>query len=174
VVVLGHTATSYTLGKDGEAELTKRMTDKHGVPFTTAFASVVAALQHLGVSRIAYAAPYNEANTLMGKQHLEKFGFTVPAFGNLKGVNNIYDETAERAAELARRVYTPECDAVFLSGVGMPTLTAIDALERELGVPVISSASAMMWNALRISGVPDSVSGFGQLLQSARTSRERR
>lgn len=164
VIVLGHTATSYTLGREGEADLAARFTRLHGIAFTTAFASVVVALQHLGVRRVAYAAPYNNANTLLGKKHLEGFGFEVPSFGNLKDVTNIYDETPERAYGLARSVDVPEAQAVFLSGVGMPTLAVIEALERDLGKPVVSSASAMMWNALRIAGINDCIHGYGRLL----------
>jgi len=164
VIVLGHTATSYTLGPEGDDKLRERLTAKHGVPFTTAFACVAEALRHLGAQRVAYAAPYNAANTQLGKAHLEKCGFTVPAFGNLEGVTNIYDETPERAYGLARRVDCAEAQAVFISGVGMPTLAAIEVLERDLGKPVVSSTSAMMWNALRIAGVKQPITGYGRLL----------
>lgn len=167
VIVLGHTATSYTLGKEGEAELCARIAQGYGIPLATAFGSVVEALHHLGVQRVAYAAPYNEANTLLGKRHLEGFGFAVPRFDNLKGVTNIYDETPERAYVLARGVDHPDAQAIFLSGVGMPTLSVIERLESDLGKPVVSSASAMMWNALRIAGVRESIAGFGRLLRCA-------
>src|SRR5438445_9626512 len=53
VIVLAHTATSYTLGKDGEAELVARMQAQSGIAFITAFGSVLAALAHLNVKRIA-------------------------------------------------------------------------------------------------------------------------
>jgi len=83
---------------------------------------------------------------------------------NLKGVTNIYDETAERAYRLARLVDRPEAEAVFLSGTGMPTLPVLEALEQDLGKPVLSSASAMMWHALRSCGVRQPISGYGRLL----------
>jgi maleate isomerase len=167
VVVLGHTATSYTLGREGERELCERMAARHGIPFVTAFGSVVAALEHLGAKRVAYAAPYNEANTLLGKAHLETFGFMVPRFANLQGVTNIYDETPERAYQLARSVNVDAADAIFLSGVGMPTLAMLQRAEDDFGKPVVSSASAMMWNALRIAGVRHPLPGFGRLLMNA-------
>jgi maleate isomerase len=44
VVAMAHTANSYTLGKEGEAVLVKRLQDKFQVPFITAFGSVVTAL----------------------------------------------------------------------------------------------------------------------------------
>src|SRR5207237_5173857 len=53
VIVLAHTATSYTLGREGEAELVERMQRETGIPFITAFASALAALAHLGAKRVA-------------------------------------------------------------------------------------------------------------------------
>jgi maleate cis-trans isomerase len=102
--------------------------------------------------------------TLQGKAHLEAHGFEVVNFSHLPNVTNIYDETAERAYRLARSVDREGADAVFLSGTGMPTLPALEPLEQDLGKPVISSASAMMWHALRVAGVGQSIPGYGRLL----------
>jgi maleate isomerase len=46
----------------------------------------------------------------------------------------------------------------------MPSIDVLEQLERELRKPVISSASAMMWNALRVAGFGGPVTGFGSLL----------
>lgn len=153
VMVMAHTASSYTLGVNGEAVLVERLRQEQGIPFITAFGSVVEALRHLGVRRLAYGTPYNEATTERGRRHLESYGFQVVSHGVLPGVTNIYDESHERAYQLARMVDCPEAEAVFLSGVGMPTIAALDVLEFDLSKPVLSSASAMMWNALRTIGV---------------------
>ncbi len=168
VIVLAHTATSYTLGKAGEQELIERMERASGIPFITAFGSVVKALKHLGTTRVAFGTPYGEAATMQCKTNLEAHGFEVVSFGRLEGVVNIYDETSERAAQLAQRVDAAGADAVFLSGVGMPTVDVLDRLEQKLGKPVISSAVAMMWNALQLAKPGVQVSGFGSLLANAR------
>ena len=168
VIVLAHTATSYTLGRDGERDLVAKIERASGIPFITAFGSVVAALRHLGAKRVAFGTPYGEAATRQCKENLAAYGFEVTGFGRLEGVGNIYDETAERAAGLARRIDTADADAVFLSGVGMPTIDVLEALERELGKPVVSSAAAMMWNALRVAGYVGTVDGFGCLLSGRR------
>jgi maleate cis-trans isomerase len=60
-----------------------------------------------------------------------------------------------------------EAGAVFLSGTGMSTLPVLQALEQDLGKPVISSASAMMWLALRLAGVAAPIAGYGRLLSLA-------
>ena len=166
VIVLAHTASSYTLGKEGEARLIERLERSSGIPFITAFGSVIRALAHLGARRVALATPYSNEATLRSKAHLEAHGLEVVAWGNLDQVKNIYEETPERAYALARRVDVPAAQAVFMSGVGMPTLEVLGPLERDLGKPVLSSAAAMMWHALGVAqaGVP--INGYGTLLSN--------
>jgi maleate cis-trans isomerase len=164
VVAMAHTANSYTLGKDGEAKLVDRLQKKFDIPFITAFGSVVTALKKMGVSNIAFGTPYSEQNTLRCKNLLEEYGFNIVHFGNLPGVQNIYDETPERAGQLMRQVNASGADAIFISGVGMPTIDALDNAERDLGKPIISSIAATMWNSLRTAGVKCNIQEFGSLL----------
>jgi maleate isomerase len=164
VIVVAHTATSYYLGRKGEADLLARLEKSTGKRVITAFGSVLRSLERLNVRRLALGTPYSTQTTLQGKAHLEAHGLEVVNFANLQGVTNIYDETAERAYGLARLVDREDAEAVFLSGTGMPTLPVLELLEQDLGKPVISSASAMMWHALRLAGVRQPVSGYGRLL----------
>ncbi len=164
VIVVAHTATSYYLGREGEADLLARLEKSAGTRVITAFGSVLQALERLNVRRLALGTPYSAETTLQGKAHLEAHGLEVVNFANLQGVTNIYDETAERAYGLARLVDRPNAEAVFLSGTGMPTLPVLELLEQDLGKPVLSSAAAMMWHALRLAGVRQPISGYGRLL----------
>jgi maleate cis-trans isomerase len=164
VIVLAHTATSYSLGRQGEAELLRRLQSSTGKRVITAFGSVLRALQRLDVRRLALGTPYSRETTLQGKAHLEAHGLEIVNFANLPGVTNIYDETAERAYQLARMVDRENAEAVFLSGTGLPTLPVLELLEQDLGKTVISSASAMMWHALRLAGVRQLIPGYGRLL----------
>jgi maleate isomerase len=164
VIVVAHTATSYHLGRSGEADLLARLERSTGRRIVTAFGSVVRALERLDVRRVALGTPYSAAITSQGKTHLEAHGLKVVKFDNLKGVEYIYDTTAEHAYRLARSVDAKEAEAVFLSGTGMPTVTVLEMLEQDLGKPVISSASAMMWHALRLAGVGQPIAGYGRLL----------
>ncbi len=164
VIVMAHTAMSGTLGKAGEAELVERLTKEHEIPFVTAIGCVVAAFAHLGVKRIALGTPYDPASTAKTQALLQAYGIEVVAHGQLEGVGNIYDETAARARELAKRVDTPAAQAVYLSGLGMPTIAELAAMEKDLGKPVVSAAAAMMWHPLRLAGERAPIAGFGRLL----------
>jgi maleate isomerase len=164
VITIAHTATSYHLGRQREAELLARLQKSTGKQVVTAFASVLNALERLNIRRLALGTPYSPETTLQGKTHLEEHGLEIVNFTNLPGVTNIYDETAERAYQLARLVDRAEAEAVFLSGTGLPTLPVLELLEQDLGKPVISSASAMMWHALRVAGVRQLIPGYGRLL----------
>ena len=166
VIVVAHTATSYQLGRRGEAELLARLERSTGRRVVTAFGSVVRALERLGIRKLALGTPYSAEVTLQGKSHLEAHGLKVVKFDNLKGVKNIY-ETAEDAYRLARSVDAEEAEAVFLSGTGMPTITVLEMLEQDLAKPVISSAGAMMWHALRVAGVGQPIPGYGRLLMTS-------
>lgn len=164
VIALAHTATSYTLGREAEADLVRRQEAAAGLRFITAFGSVLAALEHLGVRRIAYATPYSADLTEKGRAHLVLHGLEVISVARLEDVRNIYEETAARAYAVGRQADRPEAEAVFLSGTGMPTLAMLQALDDDLGKPVLSASSAMMWHALRVAGVRAPRPGYGRLL----------
>jgi maleate cis-trans isomerase len=164
-IVLAHTATSYALGFDAEAELVRRQEAATGTRFATAFGCVLAALVFLGVRRVAYATPYGADVTETGRAHLAAHGFDVVGVARLEGVRNIYQETAERAYAVGRMADRPEAEAVFLSGTGMPTLGMLQALEDDLGKPVLSANAAMMWHALRAAGVRSPLAGYGRLFR---------
>ena len=164
VIVIAHTATSYHLGGERETALLARLQEASGVHVVTAFGCVLQALRRLDVKRLALGAPYSPEVTLEGKAHLEAHGLEVVNFANLQGVTNIYETTAEHAYRLARNIDCEAAQAVFLTGTGMPTLPVLQALEHDLGKPVVSSASAMMWHALRSTGVREAIPGYGQLL----------
>lgn len=164
VMLLAHTASSYALSSDEEGQLISRLEAKTRSRFITAAGAVLQALQHLDVRRLALATPYAEEISQQGKRYLEAHGFEVVGYGRLENVRNIYEETAERAYKLARSADTDEAEAVFISGTGLPTLPVLDMLERDLGKPVLSSATAMMWQGLRTARVGQAVSGYGRLL----------
>ena len=164
IVALAFTAASYSNGFAREAALADRIASLTGSPALTAAQAILAALEHLGVKRLALGTPYPESISAMGRAYWEAAGLTVAGYARLSGVTNIYDESEERAYRLARRADVPDADALLLSGTGLPTIGVLELLERDLGKPVVSSNQALLWRALRMAGVREPVPGFGRLL----------
>jgi len=164
VVVLAFTAASYAAGFAREQALADRIASLTGTRALTAAQAIRAALEHLGVKKLALGTPYPEAISALGKAYWQAAGLEIVGYRRLAGVENIYDESEERAYRLACEADAPDADAVLLSGTGLPTIGVLELLERDLGKPVISSNQASLWRALRMAGIRESISGFGRLL----------
>jgi len=164
VVVLAHTSSSYLNGFAAEPALAQRLAALSGAPAVTAAGAVHAGLAALGVKRLALGTPYPEAIGALGRAYWQAAGFEVVSHRRLGDIDDIYATTEEQARELARAADSPAADAVLLSGTGMPTVGVLEALERELGKPVVSSNQASLWQALRLAGLGGGVRGFGRLL----------
>lgn len=164
VVVLAFTAASYANGFKNEETLSDRIAALTGTRAVTAAQAIFAALRHLHVKKLALGTPYPESISALGRAYWESAGFQIVGYRRLANVENIYDESEERAYQLARQADAPDADAVLLSGTGLPTVGVLDVLERDLGKPVISSNQASLWRALDLAGVRESISGFGRLL----------
>src|SRR4029077_712582 len=56
-------------------------------------------------------------------------------------------------------------DGIWLPGAALPTVAVVDALERELRVPVVTSKQAMVWAALHQANIGDRIQGYGRLFE---------
>jgi maleate isomerase len=165
VILHAHTASSYAYGLANESAFVERLSSLAGAPAVTAAGAVRAALQRLGVKRVALGTPYQQSVSEQGKAYWQAAGFEIVGYRRLGDTGSIYDETEERAYELARAADAPNADAVLLSGTGLPTIGVLERLERELRKPVVSSIQACLWRALRVAGRHDAIHGFGRLLR---------
>src|SRR5262245_56965039 len=164
VVALAHTAGSYLTGYASEPALLDRLSALAGTRAFTTARAIIAALQHLGVRRLALATPYPDAISAAGRAYWQAAGFDVVAYHRLDGVANIYEETEERAYALGRAADSAAADAVLISGTGLPTAGMVERLEGDLGKPVVTSQAATLWHALRTIGLEDRIPGYGRLL----------
>ena len=125
------------------------------------------ALHHLGTRRISLVTPYprdfNEAET----EFLEEREFSVVSVGGepFDDAGTMAMVSPDEISLWVRRARRPETDAVFISCTGIRSLEFIDALEDDLGVPVVTSTSAMLWQVFRKLGLNQTMNGLGVLLR---------
>src|SRR5262249_30935326 len=83
------------------------------------------------------------------------------------GVEDLGRIPGELAITLARQVKRehPEADTIHHSCAHWATAHAIEQIERELGVNVMTSQQAIVWKALRTAGIDDRIDGYGRLLR---------
>ena len=167
VILYGCTTGSLLGGSEWEKELMERVQRSGKAPSFSTATAVVDALKELGAEKIVVATPYIEELNALEKHFLESQGFKVLEMKGLGLMRNldIGRETPSTAYRLAREVFRPEADAVFISCTNFRTIEVIGALEADFGRPVVTSNQASMWKALRVGGVGERVFGYGRLLE---------
>lgn len=139
-----------------------------GVPATTPISAVVDACCHLDISKIALLTPYYDEVNQPLSRYLQDNGIEVLTMSTFDMASDIDVARIPVSAimEAAREADHPEAEALFMSCTALRSLECIQALEDELGKPVLGSNQVMLWRTLRLAGVDEEIEGFGRLLQS--------
>lgn len=166
VIAHAFTSTSY-VGGDGDDETLRARLEQRtlGIPVVTTCVAATQAMGALGVDRIALVHPpwVSDHINSIGAEYFRRRGVhvvtavSVPLHAGPREieVGDVYDWV---------RLNTPvDAAAVFLAGNGFRTVSLIDALEAELGRPVVSANQALLWAALCAADVRCEIVGYGQL-----------
>jgi maleate isomerase len=139
-------------------------------PVVSSAGALLQALGALGAKRIGIVTPYAKPLTKLVAGYIEDAGFEVQDSVSLEVTNNrevgMLDPRGLR--EHWKRLDLSGCDALVLSCcVQMPSLSAIEAVEQDCGLPTISAATATAWSILRALDMEPNVPGAGSLLTGA-------
>ena len=138
-------------------------------PAISSAGALVETLRLMDARRVALVAPYLPPLTDQVCAYLAAEGVEVVDPVSLSVAGNAAVGRLPEADLLARCDALPrEVDAVVLSAcVQMPSLAVIDEAERRLGLPVISAATATLFQLLRRLGLGTRVPSAGRLLSGA-------
>ena len=164
VIAFACTSAAMVVGSDVISE--QIQIHKPNCKVTDPMASVLSAFLALNVKRIALLTPYiGEVNVNLA-EYLENQGIEIAN----KGFFRIYDDDQRnRVGEdyyfRAARMLTKgtDCDALFITCTALSTAPIISAIENKIGVPVITSNQAMVWNVMRIGQHAGKSEQFGKL-----------
>jgi arylmalonate decarboxylase len=167
------TSLTFVLGREFDDRLTRDLKLRTGLPVVTMASSIVNALHAVGATSLALAAAYDEEITQYMVTFLTGHGFRVTgvvpmgmvAVGDVlaTGTANIVD-AGKHALEGARP------DALVISCGGLQTIEATEQLEDLFDLPVISSAVAGPWGAVRLLGDSGVAAFGGRLLRTPHAS----
>ena len=133
----------------------------------TSAGALIEALKALGANKIAVITPYMKSLTELVTGYIESEGIEVLDAISLEISNNLEVGARDPLAlvEIVKQLSTHNADAVVLSAcVQMPSLPALDTVQRTLDIPVLSTAAATVFEILRALKLPTAVPAAGDLL----------
>lgn len=159
-------AMAFGGGTEGDEALRQKLETITGIPVSTGPSAMMTALRALEVGRVIVLSPFqpaahDEAVSYFEQNGIEAVGsFTFMATSTIAIAKFGPDEI--RAAIVDNDL--DRADAIIQVGTNMRMARLAAAAEWWLGKPVLHINTVMAWNAMRSSGIPDRVEGFGSLL----------
>ena len=160
----GCTSASAVIGSGGVAERIQSVFP--GVAVTDPLRAITAALSALSARKIALVTPYIPAVSQVLRDRLSDQGVETIA---LKSFEQVADAAVARIAPdsiVAASLATAEgvdADALVIACTNLRTARIIGRIEDALGIPVVSSNSAIAWHMARLAGIDDTLPELGRV-----------
>lgn len=156
-VVLGGTPLILSRGIDFEREMLVRLQALSSVPVTTTTRTALTALGSLGAKRIVSLTTYHSWRNELLSALLSAHGFEVLAVeGFASHIADIHAITPETVFREGKHIllHHPRAEAIYIPCAQLHTWPVVRGLERECGVPVVTSTLSWVWSALRHLKIP--------------------
>ena len=171
IIVLGGAPVSAALGRKRVLDLLKQTTEKTGIPMDAPLEAFIAAMKHLGVTKLAvgsrWADPVNDALVgYLADGGIEVVGITKRNQWGAESAAMSLEEGLNMALEVGREAARsfPKAEAVAVPGGAALCLHVVPALEEEFGKPAFTNLTAEIWNEMVRPGIIPPVKGWGRLL----------
>lgn len=151
----------------GPVNINRRILAATGIRSITTIEAVMAAMRATGMTRIGLMTPYVEEVVTAEVDYLHSQGHTVVATAGQPCHTPIEQGSlpAETWLHHARSLRGQEMDGLLISCAGIQIAPVLAQIERELGVPVVTSNQALVWACLGLCGVEKTSPGYGRLLE---------
>lgn len=151
--------------------LCAQITEATGIPATTSVLALNEILDRTNVKRLGLVTPYLEDVQKQIMLNYASAGHEVVAERHCGARDNFsfseFDE--DTIARMIREVAAEGVDAIIVLCTNFRGAPIVEALERELGIPIYDSVSATVWKALLMTGRdPAQITGWGRLFQELR------
>jgi maleate isomerase len=168
IVVLGGVPINLSRGSENAEAMVHDLATELGVKVSSSALAQERAAKALGCRKVVVAQPYEASENDRLAGYAEHFGcevLGVTAWGS--AFNRIGRIPREAALAMGRDLMArhPDADSILFPSPHWPVIEAIEVLERELKVNVMTALQAIVWDALRCVGVDDRIAGYGRLLR---------
>ena len=144
-------------------------TKKNGMPIPSvnSAGALIEGMHSLGMKKVSIICPYMKPLTKLVVDYIEHEGIEVQDFLALEIPNNL-DVAAQdpnAPAELWKKLDTKGVDGIIASAcVQMPSLPAVEKIEKMSGLPTLSASVATTWSILGTLDLDAKAPGGGALL----------
>ncbi|MGH6672660.1 MAG: aspartate/glutamate racemase family protein [Xanthobacteraceae bacterium] len=171
IMVIGTSLTFYR-GPEAHDWLLGELRKRTGLPASTMSQAIIDGSREVGAKRVAVATAYNDVinrrlKELLAASDIEVLSlecFDLLEFGG-PSKKNPADIIALSGSAVER---ADGADGIVISCGGLRTLGVAEPLEARHGIPVVSSATAAFWAAMRLVGESGRIQGYGRLFEQAR------
>jgi arylmalonate decarboxylase len=170
IMVIGTSLTFYR-GPQQHDWLLQELRQRTGLPVSTMSQAIIDGLREVGAKRVAVATAYTDVVNRRLKELLaaadidvlalecfDLLEFGGPSKKSEADIITLSDSALEHAAG---------AEGILISCGGLRTLGVTKPLEDSHGIPVVSSATAAFWAAMRLVGESGRLAGYGRLFEQA-------
>lgn len=165
-VIAWNGTSSAWKGFDQDTALCSAITGRFGLPATTSMHALNLILRATGAMRFGLVTPYLDDVQSKIVENYATEGFEVVAERH-SGISVNFEFSqipGEDIATMVRNVALEKPDAIIIVCTNLDSPGLVEDLERELGIPVYDSLSAVVWHSLRLASVDTSaIAGWGSL-----------
>ena len=156
------------LGFESDVVLCRAVTEATGIPSTTSVLALDEVMRASGARRFALVTPYLHDVQERVLATYAKEGYECVAERHLNDPGNFSfaEISPDSISAMVREVAAarPDCITTFCTNLRAAPL--VEALERELDLPIYDTISVVVWNSLRMTGISaDRVDGWGRLFR---------
>jgi maleate isomerase len=150
----------------GPEVINRRIEAATGIPATTTIEGVMDALAAIGAKRVGLLTPYSPDVIAAETQFLAAHRIEVAMTGGEPCTTPVEQGLIAPAQWVAWAApfKGQGLDALLISCAGIRIAPVLQQIEDALGIPVVTSNQAVVWQCLKKLGLPDRPKGFGGLL----------
>jgi maleate isomerase len=166
VIAYGFTSSSYTGSAENDRAMAERLRKRAAyIPVVVPGTAALRAIEALGVRRLALVSPpwFSDELTKLGSEYFSREGIDVLFAQSAAIPNGQRDFAPGTLFEWVRGSVPASSEVVFMGGNGFRAVGVIEALEQQLGTPVLTANQVLFWESLKEAGTRVPVEGYGTI-----------
>ncbi len=164
--ILWNGTSSGWLGFDTDLTLCAEISAVTGIPASTSVLALNEIFDLSGVKNFGLVTPYLDEiqEKVIGNFAAEGFECVSERHLCDRGNFSFSEVTEETIANMVREVAADKPDAISIFCTNLRGAWIVDALEKEIGIPIYDTVSTALWKAMKLAGAdPKRIKGWGRL-----------